>query len=190
MWSITMTALDRFFEQHPDSSHADRYIEPGYDQPEKGILLCNWNNVDTELVDELEAEGYELEYDDEWAVDNGGAFRTQPSSYHWQPSYMLTDGGEFITIEDDPSEWIAERTLTDWNQPMKALPDHISAEDLSSAGFMLWEEEFENGHHPGQTDNPEDIAKHLFEELEASEVVFQITEQSQFYIKYEAWYKP
>lgn len=185
-----MKALDRFFEQHPDSYHADRYIEPGYDQPETGILLANWNQVESDLMDELEAEGYELEWSDQWLVtDNGGAVRTSPDSYQWQPSYLVTDHGDIITIEDDASEWIAEVALTDYMQPMRALPDHITTEELTSEGFILHEEEYENGFHPGQTDDPKEVARHLFNDVGASEVVFQQTEQSQFYIKFSAWYK-
>ena len=185
-----MKALDRFFEQHPDSYHADRYIEPGYDQPETGILLANWNQVESDLMDELEAEGYELEWSDQWLVTgDGGAVRTSPDSYHWQPSYHITDHGDIITIEDDASEWIAEVALTDWNHPIRALPDHISVEDLSSAGYMLLEEEFENGFHPGQTDDPKEVVVRLFNEMEATEVVFRVSEQSQFYTRFEAWYK-
>ena len=171
---------------------ANHYIEPGYTQPEKGILLANWNDIHEEYADALEEEGYELEWEDEWLVaGSGGAVRTQPSSYCWQPSYRITEHGEILTIEDPASEWIEDSAITDYMQPMKCVPNHITDQDLIEEGYQLYDidDEYENGMHPGQTDDPKEIATLLFTEHEASSVVFKLTEQSQFYIKFQAWYK-
>lgn len=171
---------------------ASHYIEPGYDQPEKGVLLANWNDIHEDYADALEEEGYELEWEDEWLItESGGAVRTQPSSYGWEPSYRLTDHGGILTIEDPASEWIEDSCLTDCTQLMCCVPIHIADKDLIEEGYQLHnrEEEYENGMHFGQTDDPKEIAELLFTKHLASSVVFKMTEQSQFYIKFQAWYK-
>src|SRR5215831_14773837 len=74
------------------------YGEPGYTDPEKGILFANWNDVPKELSDSLEAEGFELEWSDEWIIshETDKAYRSSPDCYSWTPYYVLTDDGEVI----------------------------------------------------------------------------------------------
>lgn len=180
--------IDPISKLEIDYQVAEYYIEPGYDQPEKTVLLADWNKVSGELAGELEEFGYTLDWEDEWLItDAGGAVRTSPDSYSWEPSFLITGGGEILTIEDDPQEWIEELQITDHLQPLGVLPSHIEEGDLLELGYKKDEEVYENGFHPGQTDNPEEIAKKLL--THAEYVVFRKEEQSQFYIKFEAWYK-
>lgn len=67
------------------------YAEPGYSQPRSGIVLADWNGVAQCVQDFLEAEGYELEWDDEWAACErcGKLVRIQPNSWMWSPFYKF-----------------------------------------------------------------------------------------------------
>lgn len=67
---------------------ADGYAERGYDDPKKGIVLANWNNLPRGLDTILEQAGYAVEWSDEWALcdDCFKIFRTSPDSYAWTPS--------------------------------------------------------------------------------------------------------
>lgn len=164
------------------------YGEPGYSQPEKGIILANWNNIPRGLADWLEKCGYSLEWSDEWMIDYdyGKAYRTNPDSYSWESSVMLTDDGEWLTPDDDASAWIDECAMSDKGQSPKCLPSRISADDLSECGFVLYYGELESGFFPGQTDNPAELAKRAFN-AGASRVVFRKLENSQFYTRFECY---
>lgn len=66
-----------------------KYAEPGYGPaPKNGILFANWNVFPEAVSDWLEAEGYALEWSDEWSTcdDCGSAFRTCADSYAWSPA--------------------------------------------------------------------------------------------------------
>lgn len=189
-----LTKTQEILEYLQDKHHAqwcDEYGEPGYDQPETGIIFANWNDVPQPLQEELEEAGYDLEWSDEWLIcGRGKAWRTSPTSYSWAPSYRVTDGGDIITPDDGALAFIEDCAMTDYAQPIKALPGWVSAEDLCAAGFELHNDyPYESGWHPGQTDNPAEIAEELFENETVTEIVFQIHENSQFYTRFNVWVK-
>jgi hypothetical protein len=64
------------------------YANDYYDNPPKGILFANWNNLPKGLDTILERAGFEVEWSDEWTTceDCQRAFRTSPDSYCWKPS--------------------------------------------------------------------------------------------------------
>jgi hypothetical protein len=97
---------------------ASAYAEPGYTQPDKGILFANWNYFPNEVTALLEQYGYAIEWSDEWyTCECGKAVRTTADSYSWQPSYVMLheceivcldclngDAGEYLeSLEDNPS---------------------------------------------------------------------------------------
>lgn len=177
-------------EKH-NAEWCNEYGEPGYTQPEKGVVLCNWNNVGKLVGDYLEAAGFELEWSDEWTIDynNSKAWRTKPDSYSWVCSVMITNDGEQLFPDDGAAEFIAECELTDWNQPIRALPRWITDADLTEAGYSKANDDsYESGLHPGQNAKPSTIAKELFE-AGAESVVFQIDASGQFDIDFSAWVK-
>ena len=57
-----MIAIDgaiRLVEKHAKyCEFASSYGERGYDDPEKGILFANWNNVPRFIMDGLERRGF------------------------------------------------------------------------------------------------------------------------------------
>lgn len=172
---------------------AEQYGEPGYGPAASGVILANWNDVPSRLADYLEAAGFELEWSDEWLVTyrspTSKAWRSQPDSYSWQPSYAITDDGEIITPDDGAAEFIAHCELTDWSQQPRALPDWVSAADLEQAEYRKYNSEaFEKGWHPGQADDPAQIARQLFD-MGADSVVFQLDSVGQFDMRFSAWYR-
>jgi hypothetical protein len=179
-------ALDYLQREH-SAEYASQYGEPGYAQPERGIIFANWNNISRGLGDWLELCGYSLEWSDEWTTcSNGKAWRTSPDSYQWEPSYILTNDGEVITRDDSPREVIEECAMTDKGHPVGCVPSWITREDLSEEGFALFRGDLESGHFPGQTDNPAELAREAFEQG-AESVVFRKVENSQFYCRFECF---
>ena len=84
---------------------APKYAESGYDQPKVGVLTANWNVFPGELPDVLERAGYSIEWSDEWTTcgDCGGALRTSPDCFDWEPSYTEVEG-DILCLECAPSE--------------------------------------------------------------------------------------
>lgn len=109
-------------------SHA--YAEPGYTEPECGLIAFgNWNGVDypvdgppqqyhwrttaedngvKRLGDLFERLGVSIEWSDEWSTcgDCGKAVRTSPDSYGWTPAYneKLLNSGGFYCLECEPDK--------------------------------------------------------------------------------------
>ena len=92
---------------------ASEYAEPGYDSPEAGIVLGDWNDIKercpewphklewltvndypSRLAKLFERLGCAIEWSDEWSTcsDCGAIVRTSPDGMWWQPSYYLGDG--------------------------------------------------------------------------------------------------
>lgn len=190
---INMNKVTKALEYLSTNHYAEwcnEYGEPGYTNPEKGIILCNWNDVPKGLADWLKKCGYSLEWSDEWTIDYAysKAYRTSPDSYHWEASVMLSNDGEWITPDDGASAWIDECEVNSNGQPIKCLPSWINADEILNSGFELMEGDFENGHFPGQNDEPSKIVKKYFEDG-AYSVLFQKSENSQFYIRFRVWVK-
>ncbi len=135
--SLTIRALRTFCEvNNRELEWVQEYGEPGYVTPENGILIANWNRIPQALQDRLEAQGYELEWSDEWYVDNGKsptrAWRTQPDGMSWEPRVRARDG-YMITPDSDPQELIDSAL----NDDDSALPSWFDPSELESRGFVL-----------------------------------------------------
>lgn len=173
------SALEYLQEKH-SAEWCGKYGEPGCNDPEKGIIFANWNNIPSGLRDWLEKCGYSLEWADEWTIDYGNnkAYRTSPSSYVWECQIGYTTDGELLTPDDSPEDWIFEFE----NNPGKCLPSFVPL-----TGYTLINNELESGWYPGQIDNPQAIYNTLKDEYES--VIFRKSENSQFYIRFEVWAK-
>lgn len=177
---------------------AEKYVEPGYDNPETLIVTGNWNydkEVDTTeifpeeeeksdtLYNVLEKLGCSCEWSDEWAMceECQGAFRTSPDSYSWKRSYAEIDG--YLRCHEcickDPEEYV---------ESMIGKADHAITfdVDLESLGFVKYKGDYESGWHPGQTDDPKNIAKKL-ESRGIERYVFVIDQTGQFDINFSVW---
>jgi hypothetical protein len=185
------------------------YAEPGYGPTDSVIVLGNWNprtldrdsaiygtkanNLMPRLAEALENVGACIEWSDEWVSCNGcyRAVRTQGDSYSWQPYYawqneceiycadcMIADG------EDSLREYVNDSTkCVTWCEP-----SHVE-----SFGYVKYAPgdpiTYENGWHPGQTDDPSVILDAILEEMPDASVVFFLDENSQFYSRFSAYVK-
>lgn len=189
--NITNKRTDVILEHLQDKHYAEwaeEYGEPGYTNPEKGIVFCNWNDVSQRIQDYLEEAGYELEWSDEWYVDGGRspvkAYRTEPDSYFWRPTAVLPfDGCEYIVPDDGAYEAIQQFATEEWNQ-LACLPHWVTAEDLAEEGFELYGEVI----YPfSSLDSPSVIAKRLLvTEKRASRVAWKAGGQTHC----EIWIEP
>lgn len=182
--------LDALMDHPHYAELCPEYGERGYSAPEGGILFCNWNNVSKRVCAYLEEAGYELEWSDEWYVDydNGKAWRTSPDSYSWVCAIRYTEHG--VLTPDDPIEdWITDTEMTDHGHTPSALPDWITEEDLIEQGYERHNGRFESGFYPGQNDDPKEVAKLMFSELDAEAVVFRIEGCGQFDLHWQAWFR-
>jgi hypothetical protein len=178
--------------RYDETQYAESYGEPGYTNPERGILFANWNDVPGYIQEGLERRGFDLEWSDEWIIATSSwpckAYRASPDCYSWTPYYVLTDDGEVVggdEIEEDPDWYVNEYLLND--------PTHCNVFkiDFAKLGFKrVSEDDFESGWHPGQTDDPNAVFNRLREELPDHDLVFDLTEQSQFYTKWNIWSRP
>jgi hypothetical protein len=167
---------------------AHEYAEPGYSQPEKGILFANWNYFPRGLDSILEHYGYEMEWEDEWSTcgDCGRAIRTSADSYCWQPSYVILNECELICIaclNGHADEYLESLE----NNPRKALnvSHGINPADY---GYTQVGKDFENGFHPHQNDNP----KKIYDELRKQghpRILFTVDSVGQFDLTFSAWIK-
>jgi uncharacterized protein YneR len=171
-----------------DIQFSNGYSEPGY-AGEK-IALANWNERDGDktmprIEKILEKMGYEIEWGDEWTFceDCGKIIRISGDSYEWKPYYWVGDG--FILcgdcVKENPDEYIEYLD----NNEKSCMTFNI---DLTQFGYAKYGESYENGFHPGQNDNPKEIAKKLREEG-IKHFIFVQDEASQFYIRSSVWVK-
>jgi hypothetical protein len=150
------------------------YAEPGYQTPANGagVYRANWNGLsewdgrERKSIDDtmprlsaiLEHIGAGIEWGDEWSdcYQCGKLVRTSPDSYGWQPSYIRTEDGEVCheCVSKDPEAYLLE---------LEGDADRAWTLDIDPAdhGYTLLEEGFENGFHPGQNDDPREIAGRL-----------------------------
>jgi len=148
------------------------YSEPGYDNPSGLIASGNWNTINkwvdgipvikddtlVRVATLLERLGVDLIWSDEYdsCVECAKVFRTSPDSYGRTRSYVDTEDGRYCheCVSEDPESFLEDFE----NDPRKAwtLDYEISLED--NGYVKVNEEEYCNGLHHGQTDNPEKIA--------------------------------
>lgn len=171
-------------------TYASGYAEPGYADPERGILFTNWNIFPRGLDTILDRAGYAVEWSDEWSIcECGKAIRTEADSYSWTPSYAIIGECSIVCHEclaDDPNALIEEYL----NDSDKALtPELFDAIDLRSAGFEPYNDDaYENGFFPGQNDTPADIVKNLPPNV--GDWIFVIDSVRQFDMRFSLWVRP
>lgn len=187
MFNAKIQSALQYLQDKHCADFAGEYGEPGYGQPESGILFANWNDVPKGLAEWLEKCGFELEWSDEWTIagNTGKAYRTSPNSYSWESSLVYCDG-DYLTRDDDLADIIDACSMSDWNQPTGCVPSWVESADIEDCGFTLQNPNLESGWFPGQTDDPAKIARAAFDNG-ARRVVFRKTENSQFYCRFECW---
>lgn len=174
------------------------YAELGYHTPEKGIVFGNWNptcgfsvtkseqarNPVSKLSRVLEANGFELEWADEWDIccDCGKAVRTSADCYSWAPYFRILNECELVCLDCIDREAYLESIEDDCNA---ACPPQWNPEEH---GYTKYNGDFETGWHPGQNDKPKDILAKMHE-LGMSRVVFKIASVGQFDCTWQAYFR-
>ena len=181
------TIANAYAENHNQEFYtATAYGEPGYDEPEKGILLSNWNNWPSSLMKRMKTAGFNLEWSDEWIVHHDRAYRCSPDCYSWEPSYIIWEG-EVITIHDDPEEWYDCLSIDDPVQPLiQPIPSHLPR--LSHWKYIE-EPEYELGFHVNEEQDLLRAIEQLLEE-KAEKVAVVRSESSQVYSRFVLAYLP
>ena len=191
-------------ENYPEANfqlHIEGYAEPGYTDPDSGLIATgNWNprswgqdgvpapksdRVMPRIADILDKLGVELEWEDEWEACGkcNKLVRTSPDSYGWTRSYWRDEYGEVACqdcVLEDPSDYLK---FLEGN-PQSA--DTLDL-DLGEAGyFQVNEESFESGLYGNQCDNPEVIAESM-RKLGVNRFVFGIDSVGQFDVNFSLW---
>jgi len=120
--------------------HYNGYNEPGYNDPESGIIATgNWNNI-TNYVDSVrftlsdipsrignlfEKLGIPIEWLDEWASCShcGKLVRTEPDSMSWKPAYIIAEGEIWCKKCDDTDEESEEDETADESDDTENVTD-------------------------------------------------------------------
>jgi hypothetical protein len=169
-----------------NANFANGCAEPGYD--DKPVIMANWNNIEGAIFDELESEGFACEWEDEWIVCDtcNKAFRSSPNSYGWEMFGAIFDGFALCGDCIDPDEYLESIE----NKPRKALTcSLLRVIDPTDHGYTLVNDEYENGFHPGQNDDPAKILADLLADDPHGKYVFAITGQGQFDIDFAVYRK-
>lgn len=128
------TWCSEWLEEQADGSSDVRwyegYAEPGYDEPELGVVLANWNDFSEKVTvlhdgdeltarpgDLLEQAGYSVEWCDEWTdcCNCYKLIRTSPDSFFWQPSYFWPSECEIqckqcaLADMDSYADWVTSK---------------------------------------------------------------------------------
>ena len=172
---------------------ASEYGEPGYSKEKDApILFSDWNGLPSHIMEGIERR-FNIEWCDEWVINHetSKAYRCSGDSYEWKPYFLMTDDGDIIggdEIEEDfdqQAEYIKNYLL---NNPERVC---VFDFDLSEHGFVKCNEnDYENGWHPGQTDNPHKILEEAQKKWPDHDFVFGELHTSQFYITFSLYRRP
>lgn len=138
------------------------------------------------LIEALEEEDIVFGWEEEWIEDShGNCFHRGIGTY---PLWFLTHDGEVYSVSDDFSEWIEHaRDNADFAIGLDVLREYGGEEALIAAGFTKHAGGYENGHHPGQSDDPKKIAAEMKKQFPWASWLFVIDDSRQFDTKFSVW---
>lgn len=171
----------RVTEQYREGRWTAPYDDGSYGPFQTRAALHEYAHHYPRVFAALESRGVELVWSDEWMVDydTGKAWRTTADSYSWEPSVIYDENGEYLTPDNDPSDWIA---WCEDDPTSRCLMRWFPESALLAAGYVEHECGYESGWHPGQNANPVEIHAALIAEDPDAAVIFKLSETSQFYI--------
>ena len=170
-----------YIMQHED------YAEPGYGNRGFPILTANWNDVSETAQTWLE-QRFELEWSDEWSTC-GNCYklvRISGDCWDWKPFYTIGDGE--LTCGDCIVEY-----PDDYVESLIDNPESVEMFDLDLKPFgfePVPDADYENGMHPGQTDNPIELLAQLQKQYPGMEFIFTGYGNSQFCCTFSAAMRP
>ena len=179
------------------------YAEPGYDDPESGIIATgNWNNADKKAPppkywvkadDFVERVAHvlekrfkaELEWSDEWDTcsECQKLVRTQADSYGWTRAYFELEGDRLCC---ECVKEHAEEVLQSLEGNFKSAVTDALGLDPADHGYIQVLKDLEHGLHEHMAADPTVIAKGL-RELGVTRFLFKIDDASQFYFTFSCW---
>jgi hypothetical protein len=171
--------------------YTNGYAEPGYKDPESGVIVIgNWNPARDrfgELISELpvflrkafERLDCDIQWDDQWSACYGcnKLVRIHPDCYTWKISAAVVNECEFYChecIKDDPEQYVEEHL----NNPKKCLTISV---DLEALGFTRMDFDGE-WHFGGHDKTPTEVAKGI-----SGDFVFVQDSAHQFGMDYSVW---
>jgi hypothetical protein len=178
----------------------DRYANPRNDAG-KGVLVANWNEFPRPSNKEfnwstkgrkfqaiLKSMGFHLEWMDQTSRCDHcyGAITEGPDYYGDTAHYAILKKCEFVCADCIRKDFVEEYLEGLENNPRTAC--HISGINPSQYGYTMIRDEYENGFHPGQTDNPKTIFNSLHERG-FKRILFKIDGSGQFDVRFSVWYK-
>lgn len=168
----------------------DGYAEPGYSTDKAIIIVGNFNPDsfdnpgDFGRTCDLLGKVAELEWSDEWATcgECGKLVRVQADSYCWTRAYHIFNECEIVC-----------HNCIDADEYLEDVMDNATSAvtldvDPTDHGFEAYNGQFEAGLHPGQTDNPRDIAERVRADGWAH-FVFKVDSVGQFDIRFRVYVK-
>ncbi len=192
-------ARDPSFHTLQEIQFHQKYSEPGYSDPESGIICTgNWNvkSYDKEydrkedLMNRVahileERYGAELEWSDEWAncSECNGLVRTSPDGPGWIQAWVELDGD--IICRNCVGDHAEEVLISKEGNPGTALTRDLGL-NPEQHGYLRILEGLENGLHEHMAADPKVIAKEL-QQLGVKRFLFVIDDTSQFYITFSCW---
>lgn len=159
------------------------------------LIAANWNDVPSKMTDYIESL-VDTHWNDEIARCDccGGAILTSPSYYGDLPEWVLMDCEilckDCILNDESLQDEIIE---TYKNQTDKAIMPWFF-DIIEKQGYVCYSpdeycQRFETGFHPGQNDDPVDIAKDIEENLPGYNYIFKIDSAGQFDIRWSVFIK-
>jgi hypothetical protein len=187
---ITMDKIANYFDRKGINYQIHK---PGHDN-EKDVIVANWNNVPDKLTRWIE-ENFEIDWEDESGECIGcyQHIHTTPGYYGDLARFTFINGEGYICkdcfLEDDDN---LEGFITHSDDKQTTRTCYPWMKDMiNRAGFVLFNtiDEYESGFHHGQTDDPSEIKKWIYEAHGSVPVLFMITDAGQFDIHFNAYYK-
>lgn len=146
------------------------------------------------LFDALERIGVNGEWYDEFdkCCHCGKLFRTKPDSYSWKPYFVSLNDGDMMCGDCVLDPDFFDDVLNEFVNNPERVVAFCDDRELIERGWSRFntEHQFENGWHPGQTDNPRLIFEQIEKEFSNHDILFWLDENSQFYIGFSAFIKP
>lgn len=159
--------------------------------------LTDWERKYPRLWKQMEAQGVNFEWEDEWdwLGDDYLAYRTQPDSHWWKPSWFWCDN-ERVPFTADTVNLLVD---TMKNDPSKAIfVEGFKTDTLVMGGWFRispdvdgWvvttDDKAWNGDEFGDLTDPKVIFGAYKQAFPDNDVLFVITESAMTYCRYQAW---
>lgn len=177
--------------------HTAGYAEPGYQDPESGVIATgNWNDISEYvdgkhntiddapawLCDQLEEMDVEIEWSDEWerCEDCAKLVRTTADSYRWQRAWAELD--DDVVCVECLTDGRAKQHLENLEGNSNACNtiEGINPEDHD---YIMILGDQQNGLYGGQNDDPQSIAK-VMHKMNITRFLFNLDDVDQFDSKF------